>query len=174
MIPDFNPYDWYWAVNGSYWSSAVSKYVELLPEGAAATVIAGEQELTNVLRGYGLKGPLPSVEDVAAERSRRLAVGFDYDFKDGRGVHHIGTSESDLRGWAEVTDWMNANLARNNPSAQLNILTDTGAVSVTPLDWADILQAATEFRQPIWMASFWVAEHNPIPTDYHEDKWWQK
>ena len=33
--------------------------------------------------------PYPKASDVIAERERRLALGFDYDFGDERGVHHI-------------------------------------------------------------------------------------
>ena len=35
-------------------------------------------------------------EQVAAERDRRLALGFNYDFGDSRGVHRIGTTLADI------------------------------------------------------------------------------
>src|SRR5690606_41968408 len=40
---------------------------------------------------------------VVAERDRRLAMGFDYDFQDERGVHRISTTPADMAGWDEVT-----------------------------------------------------------------------
>lgn len=43
----------------------------------------------------------PTVADVVAERERRLALGFDYDVGDGRGVHHIGTTPDDMRKWMD-------------------------------------------------------------------------
>lgn len=174
MIPTFTPYDWYWAVEGKYWSSKLSAFVDTLPEGAGMTTIADAQELTDVLRRYGLRGPMPSVDDVIMERNRRMEAGFDYDFGDARGIHHFGTKDSDMRGWAEVTDWMNANLGLNNLTEQLIVLTNTGSATVTPIDWAKVLQAAGNFRQPLWSASFLLQAENPIPADYYADKWWPK
>ena len=39
------------------------------------------------------------VAGILSERARRLATGFDYDFGDERGIHHIGTTPEDKRGW---------------------------------------------------------------------------
>jgi len=171
--PSFTPYDWYWAVDGKIWSSKTSAYVQDQPESGLITPIASEQELTEVLRAYGLRGPSPSVQDVIAERNRRMEAGFDYNFGDSRGVHHIATSDADMRGWSEVTDWMNAHIALNDQSATISILTATGQVAVTPLDWAKILQAAGAFRQPLWAASFVLEAMSPIPADYFADKYWK-
>lgn len=107
--------------------------------------------------------PPPTPEDVIRERSKRLAEGFDYDFGDERGVHHIGTTEEDMRGWDEVTMGANAAVALGAGSTVFDIITETGPVEVTALEWQSILMAATAFRQPIWSASFILQQIDPIP-----------
>ncbi|WP_421998242.1 hypothetical protein [Roseovarius confluentis] len=109
--------------------------------------------------------PPPSFnsEDVIRERTRRLAEGFDYDFEDARGIHHIGTTEEDMRGWDEVTMGANAAMAIGAGSTAFDIITETGPVEVTALEWQSILMAATAFRQPIWSASFALQQVDPIP-----------
>jgi len=109
---------------------------------------------------------------VALERERRLQAGFDYDFGDARGVHRIGTTNADMVGWREVTDLANALIATNNGSTTINVLTDTGAVGVTATEWADVLIAAAQFRQPFWAASFAIQALDPIPADYADDARW--
>lgn len=116
--------------------------------------------------------PPPTAEDVAGERSRRLALGFDFDFGDGRGVHHIGTTDRDMKGWDEVSKASQAAIALGLSSSPLNIVTDTGPVVVTALEWQQILLAASVHRQPIWAASFALQSMNPIPTDYTSDSYW--
>lgn len=101
--------------------------------------------------------------DVVRERSKRLAEGFDYDFEGSRGVHHIGTTEEDMRGWDEVTMGANAAVAIGAGSTAFDIITETGPVEVTALEWQSILMAATAFRQPIWTASFTLQQMDPIP-----------
>lgn len=115
--------------------------------------------------------PPPTVDDVVIERRRRLAMGFDYDFGGGRGVHRIGTTELDMAGWDEVTKIA---LARHAMGATtpIAIVTDTGPADVTPADWLAILEAATAFRQPIWQASFALQTMDPIPADYTADTYW--
>jgi hypothetical protein len=112
-----------------------------------------------------------TVADVVAERARRLEVGFDYDFGDSRGVHRIGQTAADLAGWSEVTTAAQAaiNLGDATP---IGIVTDTGPVEVTPLEWQAILAAATAYRQPIWAASFVLQAMQPIPADFADDIYW--
>ena len=60
-MPEYSPFDWYWAVDGEagrYWSSLAGNYVRDLPAGAGLTRIASEAELTDVLAAYGLPGPI--------------------------------------------------------------------------------------------------------------------
>ncbi len=111
------------------------------------------------------------VEKVRAERDRRLGLGFNYDFGGERGVHHIGTSDRDMKGWTEVTDIARARTALGSTDP-ITIATDTGVCDVTPLEWEAVLLAAAGFRQPIWAASFGLQAMNPIPTDYVSDEYW--
>lgn len=109
--------------------------------------------------------------DVLAERGRRLALGFDFDFGDARGVHRIGTTEADMRGWDEVTKLASAMLSVGSMST-IAIVTDTGPAEVTPTEWQDVLIAAGAFRQPIWAASFVLQIQSPIPDEYADDAHW--
>lgn len=116
--------------------------------------------------------PAPTAEDVIAERARRLALGFDYDFGDGRGVHHIGTTDADMKGWDEVAKASSAFIALGAPTTEIAIVTDTGPVTVTALEFQAILAAATAARQPIWAASFALQAMDPIPVDYADNSYW--
>lgn len=114
----------------------------------------------------------PTANDVIAERRRRLALGFEYDFGDARGVHKIGTTDSDMEGWAEVTSYANALIASGDTTTTISIATNTGAADVTASEWQQVLVASAAFRQPIWHASFVLQAMDPIPADYADDKWW--
>jgi hypothetical protein len=122
--------------------------------------------------------PHPKPEDVPAissgqvntERDRRLALGFDYDFGDKRGVHHIGMTSRDLAGWDEVTKFAQALLNTGDEAGTITILTDTGPAEVTAAEWQQVMLAAAAMRQPIWAASFVLAAIEPIPADYRDDK----
>lgn len=116
---------------------------------------------------------LPVAEDqVIAERARRLAGGFDYDFGDARGVHRIGTTKADKEGWDEVTTFAQAAMALGQANAAIVIKTDTGGAQITAEEWMQILIAAAVFRQPIWQASFALQAMDPIPADYCDDGHW--
>jgi hypothetical protein len=116
--------------------------------------------------------PAPTGEDVIAERNRRLAGGFDFDFGDERGVHRIGTTVADLAGWSEVTDYARALAASGDTETTIGVVTDTGPCEVTAAEWESVLLAAAAFRQPIWAASFALAAADPIPADYADDGHW--
>jgi hypothetical protein len=109
---------------------------------------------------------------VIAERERRLAAGFDYDFGDARGVHRIATSEQDMRGWDEVTKIASAMLSLNDHVAAIDIVTETGPVPVKAIEWQHVLVAAAAFRQPIWTASFALQAMETIPVDVTNDRYW--
>lgn len=115
----------------------------------------------------------PTAADVIAERARRLALGFDYDFGDGRGIHHIGTTPDDLAGWEEVSTVTSAAIAVGMPQMPLSIVSNTGPVTVTALEWQSILLAAGAFRQPLWAASFALQAMTPIPGNYTDDEHWE-
>lgn len=116
---------------------------------------------------------VPAAADVEAERARRLALGFDFDFGDERGVHRIGTTPADMIGWDEVTTIANAMLLAG---VDLPIMIETeGAaepIAITAAEWQQVLLAAAAFRQPIWLASFALAKMDPIPADYADDAYW--
>lgn len=113
-----------------------------------------------------------TVAMVVAERERRLALGFDYNFNDARGIHHIQTTAEDMVGWDEVTKLSNALIATGQGSTTINILTGTGPTHVTAIEWQSVLVAAGQFRQPIWAKSFALEAMNPIPADYTVDTYW--
>jgi len=116
---------------------------------------------------------VPTVADVVAERERRLSLGFDYDFGDGRGVHHIGTTPDDMRKWMdEVTPLAQAFINAGQPAGEITIVTETGPVGVTAMEWQQILLAAASWRQPIYAASFVLQAMSPIPADFADEEWW--
>lgn len=116
--------------------------------------------------------PAVTAADVIAERTRRLTLGFDFDFADGRGVHRIGTTAEDRAGWQEVTDATGALVALGNGSATLMIVTDTGPVEISANEWQQILVAAASARQPVWQASFALQAMDPIPRNFADDSYW--
>lgn len=68
------PRDWYWIVGGDAskaWSSLSSSYVTEYPEDRI-TRIATAEDLSDVLRQWGLKVPAPAVADIKAEAQRRI------------------------------------------------------------------------------------------------------
>jgi len=114
----------------------------------------------------------PTEADVIAERQRRLADGFDFEFGDSRGIHHVGTTQEDLSGWDEVTKIASALLAVGRPNETIAIVTDTGPTAVTATEWQQVLLAAAAFRQPIFAASFALQAMTPIPDDFADDRHW--
>lgn len=64
----YDPRDWFWIVAGDEsraWSSASSAYVITWPDDRV-TRIASESELSDVLRNYGIRGPVVTVSDYVA------------------------------------------------------------------------------------------------------------
>lgn len=162
--------------------------IRILEDGSAraelddGTVVFGPGDEAGLARLAALFASPPTVEpyaapgasaaDVVAERTRRLASGFDYDFGDARGVHRIGITEQDLAGWREVTDLAGALLAKGMTTSPITIVTDTGVTQVMPGEWQEVLLAAAAFRQPIWAASFTLQAMDPIPADFADDSYW--
>ncbi|RUP39336.1 MAG: hypothetical protein EKK63_10070 [Acinetobacter sp.] len=174
VYKSFEPREWFWIVGGDdtrFWSSAAAAYVEELPDKAGVTRIASEGDLNDVLASLGLRGPIVTVADIVAERDRRLALGFDYDFGDDRGVHRIGTTPQDWIGWSAVTTLANALIATDG-TASITISTDSGVALVTALEWQQVLLSGGAIQQPIWLASFALAAMSPIPNDYENDSYW--
>lgn len=119
-------------------------------------------------------GKVPcGVADVETERDRRLALAsFTYDFGDDRGIHVIGTDEKDMKAWMdEVMPIAQARLALGD-ATPINIVTNTGPVSVTPTEWMDIVNTGGAGRQAIWQYYFALIAMDPIPSDYQDDQYW--
>ncbi len=187
-IPIYEPGNWFWEIaeTGEIWSSARACVVGVDDPGYIAwasrpgsmpTMIATRADLVDVLErqfpdGVGAGLRVPMADDVAHERAKRLASGFDYDFGDARGVHRIGTTPEDLAGWDEVSKFAGALIDTGMPAGTIDIFTDTGPVSVTAAEWRAIEVAAAAFRQPIWVASFALAAMDPIPADLENDSHW--
>ncbi|MGE0022126.1 MAG: hypothetical protein AB7S70_00655 [Hyphomicrobium sp.] len=115
----------------------------------------------------------PTVDDVVGERARRLALGFEFDFGDARGVHHIGTTPEDMVGWDEVAKASQAFIALGAPATEITIVTGTGPAVITALEFQQILAAAAVARQPLWAASFALQAMDPIPADYDDNSYWE-
>ncbi len=84
----YDPRDWFWIVGDDVtraWSSAAGGYVSVWDQ-SRTTRIASEEELSEVLRPYGLDVPVVTRFDVNAERDRRMVTmvfaGKAYDLRD--------------------------------------------------------------------------------------------
>lgn len=171
-------------MTGLYYHDAAQTTVRAeMPDGSERFVPAGSPVLAAIAAEIGAAtgsppqvqawtAPAPTIDDVVAERTRRMAAGFDYDFGNGRGVHRIGTTPSDLAGWREVTELAAAAIACGRPEMEIHVVTDSGAVAITAMEWQAILLAAAAFRQPLWAASFILQAMDPIPENYADDLWW--
>ena len=154
-----------WSVNGNT-LAGIDWVDEVQARPTDAEISAKIEEIrVNTLRRQMIEG-------VVAERERRLALGFDYNFGDARGVHRIGTTEKDLKGWDEVSKYAGALIDKGELSTQINIATDTGPCTVTPIEWRAIEIASAQYRQPLWAKSFALMASNPIPADYTHDSYW--
>ena len=111
---------------------------------------------------------------VNAERDRRLAEGFDYDFGDKRGIHRVNTTDKDMRGWDEVTKTAQTAINLGQPETPIGIKTATGRVTVTAMEWQMVLIAAGQHRQPIFNAAFDLRDMDTIPDDVTDPALWPK
>lgn len=125
-----------------------------------------------VLNAFDLSEP--TIKDIINERERRLSLGFDYDFADARGVHHIGTTPEDMVGWRDVIDYANALIDSGDTTTKIAIVTDTGPAEVTAPEWQAIMLVAASVRQNIWAKSFALQGMSPIPGDYANDSYWSQ
>lgn len=148
------------------WSDNATWRVDYAPEATAEQ----QTEAQAVITAINPNAPLP--KDVQVERARRLGLGFDYDFGDVRGVHHIGTTEADMVGWRDVIDYANALIDSGDTTTAIAIVTDTGPTSVTAPEWQAIMIQAAVIRQTIWGQSFALQAMSPIPGDYANDSYW--
>lgn len=110
---------------------------------------------------------VPTPDMLTEEVNRRLSLGFDYDLGDGRGVHHFGTTDVDMKRWMqEVTPLAQAAVNMGEPNRHIGIKTDTGPTFVTASEWWRVLDAAADWRQPLYAAYFTLKALPEIPADY--------
>lgn len=109
---------------------------------------------------------------ILEERARRIAMGFEYDFGDERGVHYIQTRPADEEGWKQADRWASAMTGLGDTESTLLINTSRGPVQVTAPEWHAIVAHGASVQQPIWQASFVLRAMDPVPEDYADDKWW--
>lgn len=176
-----SPYTLHWIDTGIVIQSGQVPRPDLypsVPDGAMITEgIEANPETERVKDGKAVPYDRPRENEelfsaIERERGRRLAAGFDFDFKDSRGVHRIGTTDADERGWDKVTKLSTAYLLSGNPGVKIQIVTETGPVEVTAAEWQEILIAAGAFQQPIYALSFVLQTMTPIPQDVENPSYW--
>lgn len=155
----------------------LDKFIDLIENIPTGTTVIGPVGENNIYCYRMPKDDAATVQKqlanaVTLECERRLELGFDYDFGDVRGVHRIGTTKGDLVGWDEVTKASNALIALGQSSSTIDIVTDTGACSVTALEWQAIIAQSAAVRQPIWAGSFALLAMDPIPDNFADDSYW--
>ena len=160
-----------------YVSVAGGIVVDSRPDEAVGYISAPDWVVCGCLYANGFFSypapPPPTQSMVESERDRRLAeCDFTYDFGDARGVHVIGTDEKDMDAWMkEVMPIAQARLALSD-TTPIDIVTNTGPVSVTPAEWMDIVNTGGAGRQAIWAYYFALINTDPIPADYTDDQYW--
>lgn len=162
-----------------YWQAIAGDAEDLLesyPEGTVEVSLKPGEDYDWVDGAWVHVPPPPSpatADMVIAERERRLALGFDYDFGDERGIHHIATTPDDIRKWMdEVTPLAQSYINLGQPAGEITISTDKGMVVITAMEWQSILVAAAGYRQPLYAASFALMAMDPIPLDYADNAYW--
>lgn len=117
--------------------------------------------------------PVSEKDLLNRQLEHRLSLGLEYDFKDGRGVHHIGTSPQDMDRWLkEVSPYAQSFLNVDQPEGTLNIRTHTGYVSITAQEWQNVLMAIGEYRQSVYKQYFKIKDMDPPPEDVTDDTLW--
>ena len=161
--------------SGATWTG-----IQCSVDGKGNITILGDGEIPNKAKAWLLNNtpsefvvPPVSSTQIENERTRRLEMGFYYDFKDARGVHLFGTTEGDMVGWNDVSTVTQALIAAGQPSYVIDIVTNTGPTKVTAIEWQMIIITASAVRQPIWAASFAIQAMPEIPKDYASDVYWK-
>lgn len=153
MSPEsYIPTDWHWIVAGDesrFWSSAAGAYVGSLPQGAVASRIGSEAELTELLAGYQLPGPTYPAYLALAELHRLLAAATAPILAAYPEAERLAwdAKEAEAAGFMADPEPAPATypLLRGEVAAELGIA--PGAVSVE--------QIATKAEAVLWLASQW-------------------
>jgi hypothetical protein len=151
MLRDYTPHDWFWVVGDDLsraWSSAAGAYVSEWDQ-ERTTRIDTEQNLSDVLRPYGLRAPTASINDVRAEAQRRI-------------IALVGAT--DLQSC--LIKQLNANMRAN----ELNDIQHSRELTPEETAEANALRGLATRIKSIRAASN-VLEPNP-PADYADNKYW--
>lgn len=167
----YEPKNWFWTVGGDEsraWSSASGAYVAEWPSDRM-TRILNEQELGDVLRQYGLRGPVAAAVDVDAERDRRVALmafnGKTYDC-DKTSLRRIDTAKTNALA-AIINGAQLADLRWADPNIDFAWIAHDN--SATPMDAQTCLafgMAAASWEGRHIVAARALKNMNPIPADY--------
>lgn len=165
----FDPANWFWQIAGrtDFWSSAASAYVETLPEGREFTPIVSESELSDVLRPYGLRGPVISNDDVNAERDRRIIAG-----KTINGVAVTGREE-DARNLTNLALAAQLRLASADTTTTTTFRDGNNVDhDLTPSEMLALWQGSAAYVSDLYAASWVIKALDPIPADFDADSYW--
>jgi hypothetical protein len=165
----FDPFDWYWQVAGrsDYWSSKAAAYVEALPGGAHLTTINTEEELSDVLRPYGLRGPFISNVDVNAERDRRIVAG-----KTINGIAVTGREE-DARNLTNLALGAQLRIAAGDTTTLTTFRDGNNADhDLTPPEMLELWQQSAAYVSALYAASWTIKALDPIPADFDAESRW--
>ena len=178
MFDGYTPHNWFWIVGGDTsraWSSTEQSYVTNYPANKV-TRIASEDELSDVLRTYGLRGPSVISADVDAERDRRMGVfsfgGKAYDLK-GQSLANVSGAGT-LALAAIINGAQPGNLRWADPDADFTWIANDN--TMTPMDaqttWA-FAQTAAAWRKHCIFKARTIKDMSPIPANYTADSYWE-
>lgn len=174
----YDPRDWFWIVGDDVtraWSSAAGGYVSVWDQ-SRTTRIASEEELSEVLRPYGLDVPVVTRFDVNAERDRRMVTlafaGKAYDLRDQSLSNVSGAGMLALA--AIISGAAPGHLRWADPGEDFTWIANDN--TATPMDaqtcWA-FAQAAAAWRKHCIFRARALKDMTPIPHDYKDGRYWE-
>lgn len=177
-MSDYDPLNWFWIIAGDAskaWSSAAGAYVPKWPSDRI-TRIASEDELTDVLARYGIRGPVIKAEQVNAERDRRIFGGFTFNgvrfqsrLEDQKRIAGAGTlAVVAIVGGAQAGDY----LWHGGAEPFAWIAEDN---TLVPMDAQTVIafgQAAAAHESANVFAARAIKDMDPIPSDFAADSYW--
>jgi hypothetical protein len=143
---EYTPYDWFWQIGDDqtrYWSSAAGSYVTTKPD--IFTRIVSEADLAEVLRPYGIVGPVVTPQDVKAEAQRRI--------------------------YERYPEWKQANLLARGVELQ-DAWRVNGEWTAEEAADAQTCRDAWDWIKSVRDASDAIEATAPIPRDYRSDQYW--
>lgn len=114
--------------------------------------------------------PAPSIEQVEAERERRIALPLDVTLSVGTiTVNMEPTAQRDIQGLSTVGLYLT--MAQQSTTTSFRDYSNTER-DLTPADLVSLgLQAAARI-QAVYQASWALKAMSPIPSDYTDDQYW--